>query len=153
MTRLEAFATLALPATASLEEIRVRYKALVFATHPDRNGGDKSLSTYLQVLNQAREILEGRESASTPASRSPPPSPRWSTARCRECGAEILWVRTRRGKRCPVDANPVLGGNVVISSDGVDLFGEWRPHYWPRGATRHQSHRDHRRSPPTPRTP
>jgi hypothetical protein len=33
-----------------------------------------------------------------------------STATCRSCGASILWVRTERGNRMPMDATPVPEG-------------------------------------------
>ena len=36
-------------------------------------------------------------------------------SRCRSCGAEILWVRTERGNKMPLDAKPVPG-------DGRNLF-------------------------------
>lgn len=38
---------------------------------------------------------------------------------CRTCGAPIRWVITTHGKRMPVDALPVPGGNVLIH--GGDL--------------------------------
>lgn len=36
-------------------------------------------------------------------------------SRCRSCHAEILWVVTAAGRRMPVDAEPVEGGNVAIT--------------------------------------
>lgn len=36
------------------------------------------------------------------------------SASCRSCGAPIVWAVTRKGKRMPLDAEPVDGGNVVI---------------------------------------
>jgi hypothetical protein len=33
---------------------------------------------------------------------------------CRSCGAAITWARTTTGKRMPVDAHPVDGGNVLL---------------------------------------
>lgn len=50
-------------------------------------------------------------------------------ARCRDCGAKILWLRKAEGnhvtgyvqspdaKPNPIDAVPVAGGNLVISRD------------------------------------
>lgn len=39
-------------------------------------------------------------------------------SRCRGCGAEIDWIRTRAGKMMPVDEEPVM----VIEGEGRDLF-------------------------------
>jgi hypothetical protein len=33
---------------------------------------------------------------------------------CRSCGAAIVWAQTAVGKRMPVDAEPVDGGNLVL---------------------------------------
>lgn len=33
---------------------------------------------------------------------------------CRSCGAPVRWVITSRGKRMPLDAEPVDDGNVVL---------------------------------------
>jgi hypothetical protein len=40
-------------------------------------------------------------------------------SRCRSCDAEIVWAVTDSGKRIPVDAEPVDGGNVLLSDRGV----------------------------------
>lgn len=37
---------------------------------------------------------------------------------CRSCGAEIIWALTDSGKRMPVDAEPVEGGNLRLIPDG-----------------------------------
>lgn len=34
---------------------------------------------------------------------------------CGSCGAEVVWAVTTTGKRMPVDAAPVDGGNVLLS--------------------------------------
>jgi hypothetical protein len=34
---------------------------------------------------------------------------------CRSCGAEIVWAFTPDGRRMPVDAQPVDGGNVLLT--------------------------------------
>ena len=40
-------------------------------------------------------------------------------AQCSSCHAEIIWALTERGKRMPVDANPVpAGGNVTLQDNG-----------------------------------
>jgi hypothetical protein len=36
---------------------------------------------------------------------------------CGSCGAEITWTVTAIGKRMPVDAEPVDGGNVLLSGE------------------------------------
>lgn len=33
---------------------------------------------------------------------------------CRSCPAQIIWAVTERGKRMPVDVDPVPGGNVQL---------------------------------------
>lgn len=39
---------------------------------------------------------------------------------CRSCGAEIIWVvAAASGKRMPIDAEPVAGGNLVLNGDQV----------------------------------
>lgn len=39
-------------------------------------------------------------------------------ADCRSCGAPVIWTVTERGKRMPVDAEPVWGGEFVIGQEG-----------------------------------
>lgn len=33
---------------------------------------------------------------------------------CGSCGAEVVWAVTPAGRRMPVDAEPVDGGNVIL---------------------------------------
>ena len=40
------------------------------------------------------------------------------SAICRSCGAPIVWAKTSRGLSMPLDAAPVVDGNVAIR-DGV----------------------------------
>lgn len=35
-------------------------------------------------------------------------------SRCRSCDAEIVWALTERGKRMPLDAEPVADGNLYL---------------------------------------
>lgn len=35
-------------------------------------------------------------------------------AKCFSCGAEIVWALTEKGKRMPVDAEPVADGNLEL---------------------------------------
>jgi hypothetical protein len=37
---------------------------------------------------------------------------------CSSCNAPIVWALTERGKRMPVDAEPVEDGNVLLSHRG-----------------------------------
>lgn len=42
----------------------------------------------------------------------------WSAtvaARCRSCGAAVIWASTTKGKLTPVDALPVEAGNILLS--------------------------------------
>lgn len=34
---------------------------------------------------------------------------------CRSCGAAVVWAVTGTGKRLPLDAEPVDGGNVLLA--------------------------------------
>ena len=36
-------------------------------------------------------------------------------SRCGSCNADIEWVMTEKGKRMPMDAEPVEGGNLVLT--------------------------------------
>lgn len=65
---------------------------------------------------------------------------------CRSCGAPILWAFTEKGRRIPLDRNPVPDGNIEISdpTDGpitsrvVSGQGTLSPGLFP--ATRYKSH-------------
>lgn len=53
-------------------------------------------------------------------------------ARCRGCGAEIDWIRTRAGKNMPVDPEPVFvavddGSDVFVSDEGEVIHGRTVP--------------------------
>lgn len=52
-----ALDTLDLPASASLNEIKARYKELVKRHHPDANGGDRSAEERLRKVIQAYDYL------------------------------------------------------------------------------------------------
>ena len=43
-------------------------------------------------------------------------------SRCKTCGAEIKWIRTKSGKNMPVDAEKVKfvpgGKNIVVTENG-----------------------------------
>lgn len=41
------------------------------------------------------------------------------TSTCRSCGAPVIWAVTASGKRMPVDAEPVEGGNVRLDDVGL----------------------------------
>lgn len=55
------------------------------------------------------------------------PMPPHRVARCREplCNARIVWTVTNNGRRMPVDVDPILGGNVVLTT-GTDTTPESR---------------------------
>ena len=68
---------------------------------------------------------------------------------CRSCGAQIIWARTERGKRMPLDAEPVVdvtarglfvlrektnpGGPLALAAWGLDCFTD--RHYQSHFAT------------------
>jgi hypothetical protein len=33
---------------------------------------------------------------------------------CRSCKAPIIWARTEKGRRIPLDAKPTAGGNLLL---------------------------------------
>lgn len=37
-----------------------------------------------------------------------------NTSKCRSCGAEIVWLKTSRGKNCPIDAKTVQEGDACF---------------------------------------
>ncbi|MEV4197043.1 hypothetical protein [Micromonospora globbae] len=39
----------------------------------------------------------------------------YPTEQCRSCPAQIIWAVTERGKPMPVNAEPVPGGNVLLT--------------------------------------
>lgn len=40
-----------------------------------------------------------------------------ASSACRSCGAPVFWLLTERGKRIPIDDEPVEDGNIVIRWD------------------------------------
>lgn len=42
-------------------------------------------------------------------------------ARCRSCGAEILWAVTKAGKRIPIDPEPEPYGNVQLDESAGEV--------------------------------
>jgi hypothetical protein len=39
-------------------------------------------------------------------------------ANCRSCNRSIIWTETEKGKKMPVDAEPVLNGNIDLWTSG-----------------------------------
>jgi DnaJ domain len=56
--RIEALAVLELPESATLAEIKARYKQLAKKHHPDANGGDKAAEERLKSINLAYSLLK-----------------------------------------------------------------------------------------------
>lgn len=50
-------------------------------------------------------------------------------SKCKSCGAEIIWIKTRNGKNMPCDAEPVYylpdpdGKEVIVTSGGTVTHG------------------------------
>ena len=40
---------------------------------------------------------------------------------CSSCGADIIWHKTIKGRPIPLDREPTLRGNVIISEEGTAL--------------------------------
>ena len=55
---------------------------------------------------------------------------RYEVSKCRSCGAEIIWIRTKAGKNMPCDAMPRYfaeadGGSITfVTPDGEVKHGE-----------------------------
>lgn len=41
------------------------------------------------------------------------------SARCKSCGAQVVWAVTSTGKRMPVDVEPAAMGNVLLEARTV----------------------------------
>lgn len=42
------------------------------------------------------------------------------SATCRSCKAEVVWAKTERGKRMPMDAEPSLRGTFRLEQRGTE---------------------------------
>lgn len=64
--------------------------------------------------------------------------------RCQSCNAEVIWCVTHKGKRMPVDAEPVEGGNVRLRLDGERVIAEYpgkeHPEFFEEDRARYVSH-------------
>lgn len=47
----------------------------------------------------------------------------WPISWCRSCNAKVIWGYTKNSKRMCVDADPIVGGNVVLTTgnDGPNV--------------------------------
>lgn len=44
---------------------------------------------------------------------------------CRSCGAPVIWAVTHKGKRMPVDADPVENGNIKLRYVGEIIIAAY----------------------------
>ena len=63
MRRNEAFETLGLTESASEDEIKKAFRSLAAANHPDKNNGSKESEEKFKKINQAHQIIIGKEQA------------------------------------------------------------------------------------------
>jgi hypothetical protein len=59
------------------------------------------------------------------------PSAAYPTQRCKGCPAQIVWALDRTGRRVPLDAEPLVGGNLYVTghaSDGTPNIRKLLPH-------------------------
>lgn len=49
----------------------------------------------------------------------------YEAGECRSCGAPVIWTVTHKGKRMPVDADPVENGNIKLRRDGDRVVAEY----------------------------
>lgn len=64
-------------------------------------------------LNLGRWIVAYPGPITPPAPKENPPV---NVVTCSKCGARMMFVKTAAGKTMPVDADPVVDGNVVIEN-------------------------------------
>jgi len=57
-------------------------------------------------------------------------------ARCKTCGTEIVWCKTKKGKSMPVDVNKREDGNLILD----DIDGDTIAIYVGAGEGDHVSH-------------
>lgn len=66
------------------------------------------------------------------------------SASCRSCGEPVIWAQTQHGKRMPVDAERITGGNLELAyeaPDGTSLETPWADYVRAEdGVLRHVSH-------------
>lgn len=41
---------------------------------------------------------------------------------CGSCKAPVVWVITEKGKRMPLDKEPVPNGNIIVLNNGIAHF-------------------------------
>ena len=61
-------------------------------------------------------------------------------AQCDSCGAEILWVKTIKGKSMPLDAQPVVDGNIVLLKAAAVILSKEQLGQPGRDGPRYKSH-------------
>lgn len=61
-------------------------------------------------------------------------------ARCRSCHADIRWVDTVNGRKMPLDAVPVLNGNVVLDNGLAVVLSSLDLSNLPADVDRYRSH-------------
>lgn len=44
------------------------------------------------------------------------------SAVCRECGKDIVWGRTEKGRRMPIDPEPRADGNLAVCRDHLSVL-------------------------------
>ncbi len=44
---------------------------------------------------------------------------------CRSCGAAVIWTVTHKGRKMPVDAEPVPNGNIRLRPEGDKVIAEY----------------------------
>lgn len=69
-----------------------------------------------RVVDRVDRALDRRRGAAKVMQRQD--LDRRDVARCRSCGAEIVWAVTKGGKRVPIDFEQCDGGNVLLLPDG-----------------------------------
>ena len=66
------------------------------------------------------------------------------TSECNSCAASIIWTVTHKGKRMPVDAQPVENGNIRLRHDEDGIIAEYpgkeHPSLFEAPRTRYVSH-------------
>lgn len=131
------YALLGVSPTAEERAIRAAWRALVFATHPDRNPGDPVAAARCAQANEAWSVLsDPMERARYDATRRdgrvtwaepPPPPPRWWTSPPSSVALARPVLRPEPRRRAPEPGYWDEQGWLE------EQFGRWA--YWTRQGT------------------
>lgn len=77
---------------------------------PESSAYQRAVSAYKQAMPQVRDMIE----AQTAPPHEPKASAKADTAKCRGCGAAVVWMTTTKGNIMPVYADTVKPGEKIF---------------------------------------